>query len=573
MVQAPKPRNAKITALVFGLIPCVLGLGAAQLMRWTDTVWLTTAGGFWPIILTACSVGLAIRLLFSDFEDKTSGISAWLTLFGAWFSFPLWITAIEVPYSAAVVTRGGQVHVVSKVARYPEYRVRFLTNHAGMRIVHDVVGNVVTDGMGIEYRYAEPYIATRRHEENLAEPLIRAASGVLGAEAQRPRSSRIALLEDRAVQGRVLETICSAAVGGGIPCPLKMKLLPQSEAMGLGATWSLYYTEKEAIAEKHLPTLVRLLTLPESTIDDRDAVFALVLELAESSAVLAQVAQSPFYLSDEQFNVLIGRILASPDCGDDVIGILIKANRLDQEQRQALRAKALREASMAHIVAHATPLRISDAEIAELSPRTQAAFLADPGVAVLALEVFGERLSPDTQRDAVAGAVRGKAAHALAALAHVNFSIEHRHELMKKVLSDADHGDFSAAGLTKERLQAVLRPKEMRALIAMAVSRSETSKEWLEFSLTSLPIRAMTITERKSLLTGSLFESPKSALEFVSKNRPYLEPAEVNEITRDYTRTITTDFCLHLSHRNKNWRTDYFSEDQLQIFRDCAETK
>jgi hypothetical protein len=83
----------------------------------------------------------------------------------------------------------------------------------------------------------------------------------------------------------------------------------------------------------------------------------------------------------------------------------------------------------------------------------------------------------------------------------------------------------------------------------------------------------MTIEERQSLLTGLMFESPKAAIEFVSKNRAYLEPAEVNEVTRGYARTIEPDFCLHLSHRNKNWRVDYFSEDQLQIFRDCAERK
>jgi hypothetical protein len=86
-------------------------------------------------------------------------------------------------------------------------------------------------------------------------------------------------------------------------------------------------------------------------------------------------------------------------------------------------------------------------------------------------------------------------------------------------------------------------------------------------------MRALTTAERQSLLNGLLFKSPKSALEFVSQNRLYLAPAEVNEVTRDYTRTITGDFCLHLSHRNKNWRTNYFSEDQLQIFRDCADAR
>ena len=83
----------------------------------------------------------------------------------------------------------------------------------------------------------------------------------------------------------------------------------------------------------------------------------------------------------------------------------------------------------------------------------------------------------------------------------------------------------------------------------------------------------MVTAEQKSLITELLFNSPKAALEFVSENRRYLEPAEVNEITRDYTRTIATEFRLHLSHRNSNRKTEYFSETQLQIFRDCAGSK
>jgi uncharacterized protein YceH (UPF0502 family) len=83
----------------------------------------------------------------------------------------------------------------------------------------------------------------------------------------------------------------------------------------------------------------------------------------------------------------------------------------------------------------------------------------------------------------------------------------------------------------------------------------------------------MTPAEQQSLLTELLFRSPKTAFEFVSENRRYLEPADVNEVTRDYTRTITTEFCLHLSHRNSNRKMEYFSEAQLQIFRDCAGSK
>lgn len=574
MMQSQKPRNWKHTALVYFLLPCLLGLGAALCLRWADVVWLSTAGGFWPITLTLISIALLIRLLFSDFEDRTSAFAGWLTLWAAWFLTPMWATATEVPYTAAVVGKGGQVHVASDISRFSDYKVWFLNGPRDVRVVRAVTGKVVANALEIDYRFADPYIAGRRHDDNLAEPLARAATAILAEAPLQTRSAKIALLENRTVQARLLERICRAAVGDDVTgCPLKMKVVPQQAATSLGGTWSLYYTETEAIAEKHLPTLVRLLTQPDSPVVDPDKVFALVLALADTVAPLSQVAQSPQFLDDEQFNELIRRILAAPDCGDEVIAILARGYRLTEAQRGLLRAKALGEASIRNIIAYAERLRISDSDLAALADRMRAAFEADPGVAVRALEVFGARLPPETQREAVAGIIKAKASFALSALAHVNFSNELRHKLLKKVLTDAAHDDFSTARLTKDNLQAILTPADMRALIAMAVQRSETSKDWLEFALTSLPIRAMTTEERKSLLTGSMFESPKAGLEFVSKYRHYLAREEVNEVTRGYTRTITPDFCLHLSHRNTNWRTNYFSEDQLQIFRDCADGK
>ena len=142
---------------------------------------------------------------------------------------------------------------------------------------------------------------------------------------------------------------------------------------------------------------------------------------------------------------------------------------------------------------------------------------------------------------------------------------------MRKVLAEARYDDFS--GLSKEKLLGMLTPAEMRALIAMAVKRAENSTPWLDFAQKSLPVSAMTPAEQKTLVTELLFRSPKAAFEFVSENHRYLEPAEVNEVTRDYARTITTDFCLHLSHRNTNRKMEYFSAAQLQIFRDCAGSK
>ena len=118
-----------------------------------------------------------------------------------------------------------------------------------------------------------------------------------------------------------------------------------------------------------------------------------------------------------------------------------------------------------------------------------------------------------------------------------------------------------------------MAPAEIRLLIANVIRKSESSAKWLSFAVRALPLRGLTSAERKSILNGLLFENAKSAFEFVSENRQYFEAADVNEVTYDYTKTITHDLCLHLSHRNRNRKVDYFSEVQLEILRDCAESK
>jgi hypothetical protein len=573
MKPLSKPMSWKARALVFGLLPCILGLCAAQSVRWTDAVWLTDTGAFRPAVLTIISAAILIKLAFSPFKEGSSSVAAWLTLWLTWFYVPMWAMAVEVPYSAAVISRQGRIYLASEATSYGGYKVWLLTNRRGVRIVHNVAGKMTLSLLELDYRFAEPYILTRRHGEDLSAPLTSAATTILSDQARGMRSARIAFLQNRAVQDGVLARICRAAVGDGIACPLKMILNPAKEETAPGMTWSSQYTESEAIEEKHLPTLVQLLTQSDSPIVQRDKVFALLLELSGSATPLAQVAQKSHLLDDEQFNEVIRRILTTPGCGDATVAVISGVNRLSEQQRRDIRAKALREADIATIVDSAPVLRITDSEVTLLATRMRTAFLADAAVAVRALKTFGERLPPDAQRDAVAGIVRAKASHAISAIEHVNFSTELRLDLMKKILNDATLEDFSEARSSKEKLQSILTPAEMRALITMAVKRSESSDKWLEFALTSLPIRDMTLAERRLLLNGLLFESPKTALEFVSKNRDYLEAAEVSEITRDYTRTVTRDFCLHLSHRNKNWRTKYFSEAQLQIFRDCAEPK
>jgi hypothetical protein len=573
MKQTSKRMSWKNRALVFGLLPCALGIGVAWTVRSTDTVWLTDAGVVWPFVLTVVSAAIIAKLVVSPFEERSSAIAAWLTLWLSWFYVPIWTTAVEVPYSAAVISRDGRVHLVSDELRYRDSKVWHLTHGADIRVIHRVAGKVTASLLEIEYRYAKPYIGTRRHGEDLAASLTAAAEGVLDLKVLATRTSRIALLDNRIVQDGVLARICSAVVGQGAACPIKMSLSPLKDETVPGAAWSTLYTESEAIAERHLPTLVQLLTMPDSPLVRRDEALGLLLDLADTVAPLSQVAQRPHLLDDERFDELIRRILSAPGCDDSVIPLVVRSSRLSREQRRALRAKALSEARIATLIENASTLRITDSELGQLTPRMQLALLADAAVAVRAFQVFGERLSPEAQRDAVAGIVSARASYALSALEHVNFSPEIRRDLVRKILADAATADFSSARLSKERLQEVLTPAEMRALVGTAVKRSDASEKWLEFTLASLSVRDMTPAERQSILNELLFKSSKDALEFVSKHRNHLDPAEVNEVTRGYARTLTPGFCLHLSHRNKNRRTEYFSEDQLQIFRDCANAK
>jgi len=566
-------RKPIVTATVFGVIPCILGVGIAQYLRWRGTVWLTSAGGFWPIVCFVTSVVVLISLAISSSKDRTARIWGWLILTWTWLYFPLWLTAKEIPQSSAVVTKDGLVSIASEWARQPSDKVWLLTHRAGDKMVRNVAGVATVKAAEVQYRYSEPYISRRSNEEDLSAPVVGAAAAILAEEAEKSRSWRIALFDKREVHDALLTKLCRAIAPNETRCPLKLSLSPQPEATLPGEVWSKVYTEAEAIDERHLPTLVQLLTLDNSHLVDKDRAFALFMELANSPEILATVARKSSILSASQFDALIKRILAAPGCGNEAVTVLSKVNRLTEEHRHGLRGKVFREASLAVVANNATALRISDSEIAQLAARMRAAAELTPEVAVLVLQIFGERLPVEAQHEAVASIVKSNASHALAALRHVNFSGSLREKLLEKIVADATYEDFEAARLSREALEEFLTPAEMRALIAALIKRSESSAKWLGFAVRVLPVRAMTPLERKSILNGLLFESSKSALEFASEQRHYLEAEDVNEITYDYTKTITPDFCLHLSHRNKNRKTDYFSDAQLQIFRDCAQSK
>lgn len=568
MKRRSKSRRWPYRAAVFGVMPCILGLGAGQFLRWNDAIWLTDAGVFWPYTLSAISAAILIKLAHSPIEETTSAVAGWLTLLLTWFYAPIWATGVKVPNTAAVVGKDGRVHVAREATRDAESPVWLLTDRPGTRTVHNVSGKLAASDLELDYSYAASYIATRPDGDDLRAPLADAAGSILSQAAKGSRTSRIALLESRPTQQQLLARICRSVVGDGIACPLKMNLVPKSEAVVPGGVWSTQYSEEEAIAEKHLPSLVRQLTQPDAVLARPDQVFALFLDLADSGEPVVQVARKSHLLDDVQFHQVIQRMLEA-DSGD-LAAAVVGVNRLSERQRQALRQHALDKAAISTIVDNVAAMRITDAEVAHLAARMRPTLLAEPAVAVRVLHIFGNRLPPETQRDAVEGIVRARASYALSALQGLDFAPELRRALLNKVIADASLDDFSAVRLSKEKLLQALTPSELRAVIAMAVARSEASEKWQEFVVEILPVRDMTPAERRMLLDGLIFKSPKVALEFVSKNKELLDPAEVGEVTRDYTRTITRDFCLHLSHRNKNWRTNYFSAEQLRIFRDCA---
>jgi hypothetical protein len=434
-----------------------------------------------------------------------------------------------------------------------------------------VTGTATINSLEVKYRFAERYIADRRDDEDAAKPLIDAVTSALAAESTKSRSARIALFETPKAYGRLIEDICRAVVQDSGACPVKLTLTPHVAAKNAGGVWSKNYTEQEAINEKHLPTLVQLLTQDSSMLGARDAVYSLFMEIAAASGEMVKVARRSRMLDEQQFDALIARIVATADGGDDALSILVEVNRLNQDQRHALRAKTFREASIEGIVKHAAPLHILDTEIRQLAPRMRSAFDQNPGVAVSALEAFGERLPRETQDDAVNAIVNARASYALSALRHVNFSSSLRERLLQKVIADAGVGDLVVAKLSRENLEDILTPGEARLFIANAIGKSGSSKEWLDFAVRVLPTRAMTIPERKVIVNELMFASTKSALEFVSENRHHLEAAEVRAVTQDYVRTIERDMCLHLTHRNASRGVEYFSEAQLQIFRECAQ--
>src|SRR4051812_31239456 len=84
MESSSTRHNAIVKLMVFGIVPCILGVGIGQYLRWSGTIWLTDAGGFWPIACLAASLATFIKLAVTSDRDRTLYVAAWLTIVWTW---------------------------------------------------------------------------------------------------------------------------------------------------------------------------------------------------------------------------------------------------------------------------------------------------------------------------------------------------------------------------------------------------------------------------------------------------------------------------------------------------------
>src|SRR5215471_17008943 len=123
MENSRTARKSIVTATTFGVIPCVLGLGTAEYLRWSGTVWLSNSGAFWPTVCFLSSLAVLITLTFSSSMERTARVCGWLMVTWTWLYLPLWLTAQAIPQSSAVIPRDGRVFVAGDSARQPSDKV------------------------------------------------------------------------------------------------------------------------------------------------------------------------------------------------------------------------------------------------------------------------------------------------------------------------------------------------------------------------------------------------------------------------------------------------------------------
>jgi hypothetical protein len=568
--------------IVLGLLPCLLSIGVGYYLKMNGTVWLSDTSGVWPVVCVLMSAGLIVSIVDSIQEKMNARQVTFFNLlrlgtyslvvfaFVGWSSlyFTLWLGASKVPYTTAIVSHG-VAHKISDSFHGGIGSVLLMTGRSGKKFVRNVEGRVLAQSMEAQYTFDKAFVATRMNEEDLSTIVVASLNTILAPMAKKSRTERVHLLTQGGLE-QINESVCRLIMRGDAGCPLSLKLTPVSDSTMRSQVWSTEYSEAEAITERHLPTLIQLLTNESLGLAERDAAYELFMECATQVEQFGIVARTSRTLKEKQFDELLERILAAADGGNEAGNTLISVKQLSQQQREKLREKALSDASVEFIVKQAAKMRLTDVDVARLSPRMQSVVAQNPSVAVSILDVFGERLPKEAQNASVEAIVHAEVGYAIEALRSLNFSTEFRERLMNRILSAAASDEKDLLSVSKEKLEAGLTLQEFEALTAALIRSNSISRKRLDFVVQMLPVLAMTHSEQKTVVDELMFVSTKTALEFVSVNHKYLERTIVNDVTRDYVKTIDREFCLHLTHRNRNRRVEFFSQDQIQIFQECA---
>src|SRR4249920_3519337 len=148
-------------AIVFAIIPCVLGGGLGLYLNWNGTIWLSDTRGVWPVVCLGASVAAILYLATTVDYDKVLYVCAWLLITWTWLYVPLWLAAPGIPKTWAIVGKNGTVHVAGEWAPSGTTIVWVLSGRTGSRIVRNVEGAFTASAVDVRYRFGKPYLATR----------------------------------------------------------------------------------------------------------------------------------------------------------------------------------------------------------------------------------------------------------------------------------------------------------------------------------------------------------------------------------------------------------------------------
>jgi len=174
-------------AIVFAIIPYVLGGGIGLYLNWKGTIWLSDTRGVWPFVCLGASIAAVLYLATTVDYDKVLYFSAWLLITWTWLYAPLWLTAPGIPKAWAIVGKDGTVHVAGEWAPSGTDILWVLSGRTGTRVVRNVEGAFTASSVDVQYRFGKPYIATRGADEDLSAPVVGAVTAALATESKRSR--------------------------------------------------------------------------------------------------------------------------------------------------------------------------------------------------------------------------------------------------------------------------------------------------------------------------------------------------------------------------------------------------